>query len=141
MAACPGVPQVKELIPVVMAAALFGRGWKGKLVVFSVDNEAVVYILNKTHSRESHLMHLIRLLVFYAAHFDFWFRAEHIPGKSNSLADALSRDNISYFLLQAPHFRPQPSSVPPSLLLLVALDEEWISTPWMELFRHTLQPV
>uniref|UniRef100_A0A1X7TWS8 Reverse transcriptase RNase H-like domain-containing protein n=1 Tax=Amphimedon queenslandica TaxID=400682 RepID=A0A1X7TWS8_AMPQE len=64
---------VKELISVVMAAALFRRSWKGKLVVFSVDNEAVVYILSKTHSRESHLIHLIRLLVFYTAHFDFWF--------------------------------------------------------------------
>ena len=84
-------------------------------------------------------MHLIRQLVFYAALFDFWFRAEHIPGKSNSLADALSRDNINYFLLQAPHFHPQPLSVPPSLLLLVALDEEWTSIPWMELFRRTLQ--
>ncbi|XP_011404799.1 PREDICTED: uncharacterized protein LOC100639764 [Amphimedon queenslandica] len=115
--------QVKELIPVVMAAALFGSSWKGKLVVSSVNNEAVAYILNKTHSKESHLMHLIRLLVFYAAHFDFWFRAEHIPEKRNSLADALSRDNINYFLSQAPHFHTQPVSVPPSLLPLVALDE------------------
>uniref|UniRef100_A0A1X7TP25 Reverse transcriptase domain-containing protein n=1 Tax=Amphimedon queenslandica TaxID=400682 RepID=A0A1X7TP25_AMPQE len=72
--------QVKELIPVVIAAALFGRSWRGKLIVFSVDNQAVVHILNNTHSKESHLMHLIRLLAFYASYYDFWFRAEHIPG-------------------------------------------------------------
>ena len=38
--------QVKELVPVVVAAALFGRYWKGKLVAFSVDNQAVVEIIN-----------------------------------------------------------------------------------------------
>uniref|UniRef100_A0A1X7TBG8 Reverse transcriptase RNase H-like domain-containing protein n=1 Tax=Amphimedon queenslandica TaxID=400682 RepID=A0A1X7TBG8_AMPQE len=74
---------VKELILVVMAAALFWWSWKGKLVIFSVDNEVVLYILSKTHSRESDLIHLIRLLVFYTAHFDFWFRTEYIPWKSN----------------------------------------------------------
>ena len=46
--------QVKELVPVVVAAALFGRYWKGKLVAFSVDNQAVVEIINKSHSKESH---------------------------------------------------------------------------------------
>ena len=44
--------QVKELVPVVVAAALFGRYWKGKLVAFSVDNQAVVEIINKSHSKE-----------------------------------------------------------------------------------------
>ena len=73
--------QVKELVPVVVAAALFGGYWKGKLVAFSVDNQAVVEIINKSHSKESHLMHLIRLLTFYACHYGFEFRAEHIPGK------------------------------------------------------------
>ena len=70
-----------KLVPVVVAAALFGGYWKGKLVAFSVDNQAVVEIINKSHSKESHLMHLIRLLTFYACHYGFEFRAEHIPGK------------------------------------------------------------
>lgn len=59
--------QVKELIPVVIAAALYGREWVGRLVQFWVDNAAVVDIIHSTYSRESHLMHLVRLLVFFAA--------------------------------------------------------------------------
>ena len=42
-----------------------------------------------------HIMHLIRILVFLAAHFDFWFIAKHIEGKANHLGDDLSHDNLS----------------------------------------------
>ena len=76
--------QVKELIPVVIAVALYGKSWRDQLVVFSVDNQAVVDIINKTHSKESHLMHLVRLLVFFDCHYNFWFRAEHVQGQLNT---------------------------------------------------------
>ena len=73
--------QVKELVPVVIAAALYGKSWRDQLVVFSVDNQAVVDIINKTHSKESHLMHLVRLLVFFAYHYNFWGRAHTGPAQ------------------------------------------------------------
>ena len=129
--------QVEELLPVVAATALYGKYWTGKLVVFSVDNQAVVIIINSNHSREAHLMHLVRLLVFYACHYNFWFRAEHSPGKKNTLADALSRNNVSYFLSQVPQVSHCPSKVPPPLLALLSLEVAWTSTPWMELFRRS----
>ena len=133
--------QVKELVPVVVAAALYGRDWRDQLVLFSVDNQAVVEIINKTHSKESHLMHLVRLLVFFACHYNFWFRAEHVQGRLNTLADALSRNNLSRFFSQKPPVCPQPSNIPAALLSLLALNAAWTSTPWMELFRRTLQQV
>ena len=37
----------KELIPVVISAAIFRRHWSGKLVNFMVDNLAVVHVLQK----------------------------------------------------------------------------------------------
>ena len=86
---------VKELIPIVVAAAVFGRQWKGKIVLFQVDNLAVVQVLNATYCKEVHLMHLVQVLVLLAAYFDFWFRAEHIAGNSNTQADALSRNKMS----------------------------------------------
>ena len=57
----------------MVVAAIFARQWKGHLVQFSVDNIAVVQVLNSTYSKDSHLMHLVQILVFLAAHFDFWF--------------------------------------------------------------------
>ena len=80
--------QVKELIPVVIAGVLYGKNWTGKIVQFKVDNEAVVAILNNTYSRESHLMHLVRTLTFFAAHYGFWFTAEHVWGADNGLSQS-----------------------------------------------------
>ena len=61
----------KELFPVVIPAALFRKLWSGHLVDFEVDNLAVVQVIQTTYCKASHLMHLIRLLVFFAAHFNF----------------------------------------------------------------------
>ena len=36
----------KELVPIVMAAALWGHKWRGMVVQFVSDNEAVVVVLN-----------------------------------------------------------------------------------------------
>lgn len=61
---------IKELTPVVIGAALFGPQWKGHLVQFSVDNMAMVHVLNSTYSKDDHIMHLIRILIFLAAYFE-----------------------------------------------------------------------
>ena len=47
-------------------------------------------------------MQLVCLLVFLALYLNFWFTASHIEGKQNTLADALSRDNMNFFLLTGP---------------------------------------
>ena len=49
------------------------------MVGFRVDNRAVVDIVNCLYSHEPHLMHLLRLLVFFAATYDFWFEAPTLP--------------------------------------------------------------
>ena len=52
---------------IVTAAALFGHHRGGELVEFVVDNAAVVAVLNATYSKDLHLMHLVRVLVFFAS--------------------------------------------------------------------------
>jgi len=39
--------QARELLPLVRAAELLGAGWKGKLIVFVVDNSSVAFDINK----------------------------------------------------------------------------------------------
>ena len=129
---------IKELIPVVLATATFGYQWSGKVAQFVVDNSAVVEVVKLTYSKETYMMHLIRLLVFFAARFNFWFTASHIPGKQNILADALSRNNVSLFLLQAPQAAPQGAYLAPSLVDLLALNITWTSTNWIKQFKDSL---
>ena len=127
---------IKELTPVVIGAALFGPQWRGHLVQFSVDNMAVVHVLNSTYSKDDHIMHLIRILVFLAAHFDFWFVARHIEGKANRLADDLSRNNLTHFFSQVPQAEHHsPPHIPDALLDLLDIQHNvWTSTNWIRLF-------
>ena len=120
-----------------MAAALWGRQWTGSYVCFHVDNLAVVSILNKRSAKDPLLSHLLRCLFFFSAFYKFHFSAEHIPGSSNTAADALSRDNIHVFSLLVPQVLQAtvPSSIQ-ELLLLEAPD--WTSPRWTSLFCLSL---
>jgi len=129
----------KRIDPVALAAATFGPQWAGNVVEFVVDNAAVVEVINSTYCDESHMMHLMCLLVFYAAKFNFWFKAVHIPGKKNTIADTLSRNKISLFFSQVPYASSLPVHLPSALLDLVSQDRTWISTTWMTLFEDFTQ--
>ena len=89
---------IKELIPVMVAAASFGNQWQGQLIQFTVDNMAVVHVLNSTYSKDPHLMHLIRIC-------NFWFIAKHTEGQANSIGDDLSCNNMVHFFTQVPQAR------------------------------------
>jgi len=73
----------KELVPIVLAASLWGPCWHHKCIRFRSDNMAVVDILRSRTSRDPLLMHLLCCLVFYAAVYHFNFSAEHLPGTHN----------------------------------------------------------
>ena len=72
------------LIPIVVAAAVWGQQWKVSHVLVRYNNAAVVHIINKGYSSDSEVMHLIRCLYFIVAHFGFQISAEHIQGSINN---------------------------------------------------------
>ena len=130
---------VKELLPIVMAAAIWGSQWKGCFVTNHCDNEAVVAVVNSRSSRNRHLMHLLRCLCFYEAHGQFRLKAKHLPGVCNGRADDLSRGNQSTFLSKTPEADRHPSPIPPALpSLLLTQDQDWISPCWTQMFKCTL---
>ena len=130
---------VKELTPVVLAAAIWGHSWAGKHVKFHVDNIAVVAVVQKLNARDLLLCHLLRCLYFYAAYFRFRFSATHIPGAENTAADALSRANLSLFHSLFPQVLP--ATVPlQTLALFLNRPPDWNSSEWTAQFRDSLQP-
>jgi len=130
----------KELIPIVMAAAMWGKAWGGLVVCCRCDNDAVVAVVNRRTSRDQDLMHLLRCLSFFEAAFSFRVVASHIPGVENTLADDLSRNKLSSFL-QA--MGQSHQSIPPQPLLdmLVNYKPDWTSPAWRRLFSTTLRMV
>lgn len=50
----------KELLPIVLAAMLWGKVWRGKAVLAHCDNQAVVEVVSSGYSKDSVMMQLIR---------------------------------------------------------------------------------
>ena len=91
---------LKDLLPVVLACAAWGWRWRRSAVVVHCDNMGAVAAVNSGYSRIPGIMHLLRCLFFIWAHFELTVWAVHIPGKLNTLGDAVSRNNLSYFFSQ-----------------------------------------
>ena len=122
----------------------FVDSWNGLSLLWSVGrcSPNILVVSDASGSwgcRESHLMHLIRVLVFLASHLNFWFTASHVAGDSNILADALSRNNVDLFLSEVPQAHRHSSRIPPPLIDLLVCNITWTSTVWTKLFRDTLQ--
>ena len=74
---------------------------------------AIMHVENSLFCSDSHLKHLVRLLVFFFffASYHNWFLAYHIEGKHNTTADVLSRNDLHTFFLQAPQASHTPSQI------------------------------
>ena len=133
---------VKELLPIVVACAVWGGSLKNLTIKVWCDNAAVVGIINSGRSRHSLIMHLMRCLFFFWAHHNIFLVAEHIAGKDNVAADSLSRNNLPLFRQQVARATPNPTRVPEELLqALIHNQPDWTSERWRTWFRVTLQKV
>ena len=127
----------KELVPVMLASALWGSLWTRQRISFRSDNMAVVELLNSCTSHDLLLMHMLRCLVFYSAYYRFQITAEHIPGILNTAADAISRNNISLFQSLVP--QTPPVALPQTMVdLIVNNRPDWGSHRWTHLFTSSL---
>ena len=52
-----------ELFPVVVALCIWGEHLKIKKIIFNIDNQSVVHIINKKSSKYVRVMSLVRHLV------------------------------------------------------------------------------
>lgn len=107
---------IKELFPIVLALELWGTMLSNKKILFMTDNSAVVHAINKQSCKEKTLMKLIRRLVLTSLTHNIFFKAKHIAGKKNTLADHLSRFKFQEAFTIAPHLNQQQTQVPKDLL-------------------------
>ncbi|VDI48290.1 Hypothetical predicted protein [Mytilus galloprovincialis] len=108
-----------ELFPVVISLHIWGVHLKNKRIIFYVDNQAVVTIINKRTSESNRVMSLMRNLVFSTLKYNIVLKAEHIPGKINTIADSLSRCDFQRFRNLCPEAdQVQDSNSRPSLDVL-----------------------
>ena len=69
----------KELVPIVVALALWGPKWEGQNVVCFCNNMAVVFAVNKGSARDPRLMRLLRITAFFCGAYKVTLSARHVP--------------------------------------------------------------
>ena len=102
---------VKELLPILLAAIVWGRLWHAQKVLCYCDNQAVVAVLQSRSSKHYHIMHLLRCLFFVEAYFHFSLVATYVTSKDNNIADDLSRNNLSSFFSKVPTASKAPAQI------------------------------
>lgn len=91
-----------EFYPIVLSLHLWGNEMRNCRILFFTDNEALVYVINKQSCRDRELMFFVRRLVLVCLSHNIVFKAKHIPGVHNKLADSLSRLQLQTFHQLAP---------------------------------------
>ena len=111
----------------------------GSRVEFHCDNSSVVNSITKGSSKEIMVMHLLRCLWFFSAHFDIKISACHIPGTLNTATDQLSRNRSTEFLKLHPYTCRSPASIPTSLLKLISPRRQDCTSPsFLRHFKRTI---
>ena len=82
---------VLEFYPILVSATIWAHLIKNHTIIFHSDNMAVVQVINSKTSKCPFLLHLLRQLVLISLQYNINFRAMHVPGIQNTVADALSR--------------------------------------------------
>lgn len=109
-----------ELVPILLALHIWQKDLQNKKILFRSDNQALVCILNKLTSKSPRVMSLIRESVLIAMSNNIQFKAKHIPGVQNEIADALSRFQWERFRKLAPMAEPHSTDVPKEFLQMLS---------------------
>ena len=109
--------EYKELYAVVAACSTWGHLWSRLRIVLHCDNASVVACLNSGTSKSPAVMTLLRSLFLVCSKHNFAISAQHVAGKVNLIADALSRGLLQVFRQRAPAARAAPDTlVPPPIV-------------------------
>ena len=102
---------VLEFYPIVLSLCLWVHLVKNQCILFFTD-EAVVHAINKQSCKDKDMMFYVRKLVLTCLENNL-FKAKHIKGINNVLADSLSRLQIAKFIQIAPdHMDQTPTDIP-----------------------------
>jgi hypothetical protein len=100
-----------ELVPVVMALFIWVSEFKNKTLLMKIDNQALVTIINKRTCKSKYVMQLLKLLVLLTMCINVQFKAVHLFGVNNELADSLSRFQMVRFRKVTPVASSTPADI------------------------------
>ena len=107
-----------EFFPIVVAFHVWGEFFAHSKVSLSIDNIAVVHIINSRNTRDLRVSSLLRHFVLMCLKFNILVSAKHLPGARNCVADAGSRGHLTQMQSLAPYLERLPTSFPSELFSL-----------------------
>ena len=109
-----------ELIPFLLAMLSWSDQFKNKKILLRIDNQALVSSINKRKSKSKYIMQLIRPFVLMTMNNNTQFKALHVLGVHNEIADALSRFQMNRFRCLAPKADQTPSDIHVEFLMTIS---------------------
>lgn len=101
-----------ELFPVVAALVTWSSNFQNKKVLFHIDNQAVVHVIQSQTCRSERVMNLVRHMVLVMLSNNITVTAKYIPSCKNVIADSLSRSQWFRFRQVAPEADWLPTKIP-----------------------------
>ena len=89
-----------EMINILVAIRAWPRHWATHKILIHCDNQAVVAVMTSSKSRDLTLGAIHRNILMECARFDIELHTVHIPGKTNVVADALSKLSLDARYIQ-----------------------------------------
>ena len=83
--------QLLEIFPIFLMLNVFSHKLENSKVIFWCDNLSIVKVINKQSSKNPLIMRFLRPMILIMLKLNIQFKALHISGKNNVLADKLSR--------------------------------------------------
>lgn len=120
----------KELLPIIVATAIWGSEWAGLTVLCHCDNQSVVAAVKGGYCRDPSMAHMLRCLFFLEAKFDITLTASHVAGVENGAADAISRNKLDAFFALLPQAQQMACRVPKGLVGRLLGQQNWTSDIW-----------
>ncbi|XP_063790754.1 uncharacterized protein LOC134945420 [Pseudophryne corroboree] len=108
-----------ELFPILVALELWAGRFANRDILFLCDNLGVVHAINNQRSSSPQALRLLRHLVLVCLQCNINFRARHVPGVDNGIADALSRFQFDKFRKLVPGAEAEGLQCPPSVWQMV----------------------
>src|SRR5882672_2985031 len=126
----------------MQAILRWGHLWRGRHIVFYVDNSAIVSALSSGTIQNVQVMNILRWIVMLAAHMGFTYSSSWLTSVDNLLTDAASCFEYGHLFSMAPYMQKNPCKPHPQLHgirhTLTCLPESLFSSgtalpPWPEL--------
>ena len=102
----------KEIFAIFAAISTWAKHLSNKQILVYCDNLNIVTVWKTGTCKNPDIMKVIRALFFCCASYNINLLTEHIEGKINYSADALSRIQVGKFLQENPEAEIEPSPVP-----------------------------